>query len=104
MFLHYEHFLKISEGSDKKIIIVTNGLTLRPRYGGLAAPFSPSETSYMATTMVTTYQHIEAQGRATHRAGLAWGGGVGPLPCKWGEEREEEPLPRRIIKSGISCC
>jgi hypothetical protein len=58
----------------------------------------------MATTMVTTYQHIEAQGRATHRAGLAWGGGVGvgPLPCKWGEEREEEPLPRRIIKSGIS--
>jgi hypothetical protein len=77
------------------------------RYGGLAAPFSPSETSYMATTMVTTYQHIEAQGRATHRAGLAWGGGVGvgvgPLPCKWGEEREEEPLPRRIIKSGIFC-
>jgi hypothetical protein len=24
--VHYEHFLKISEGSDKKIIIVTNGL------------------------------------------------------------------------------
>ena len=35
------------------------------RYGGLAgAPFSPGET-YMATTMVTTYQHIEAQGKTT---------------------------------------
>jgi hypothetical protein len=54
----------------------------------------------MATTMVTTYQHIEAQGRGGHRGGLAWGGGT--LPCKWGEDREEEVGTRRIVKSGRS--
>ncbi|XP_023349110.1 uncharacterized protein LOC111717881 [Eurytemora carolleeae] len=97
---HNNHLVQYNDldYDDSQTRDCKRGISILPDYdpyNGIGAPFSPTEHSFMATTMVT-YQHIEAQGRPR---GLPWSGGQNHP--KW-DEREEIESRGKPIKEQTS--